>query len=181
MMLRGFLGMAAAICTLTLVGGSLGSAAAGKMAAPPTTAQVEQALGTVQGAVFPVGFYNAANAAHFTGPSYAAALTDGKQDIPVVNVTFYQGAHTYWHRHFGTCQVLVGASGHGYYQIWGQQPQKLEPGQTVTIPEGVKHWHGAAPGQMFQHISIMKPGNHTTEWLEPVDSAQYEALGKQNQ
>ena len=66
-MLRGFLGMAAAICTLTLVGGSLGSAAAGKMAAPPTTAQVEQALGTVQGAVFPVGFYNAANAAHFTG------------------------------------------------------------------------------------------------------------------
>lgn len=43
-----------------------------------------------------------------------AALTDGKK-VPVVNVTFYKGAHTYWHRHYGTCQILVGASGHGYY------------------------------------------------------------------
>lgn len=173
-----FFGMFLAIGLLTFAGGCLGSAAARELPVPPESAQVEQALRGVPGAIFPVGNYNAANKDHFTGPSYAAALADGKQDIPVVNVTFYKGAYTYWHRHFGTCQVLVGASGHGYYQIWGQQPQKLEPGQTVTIPEGVKHWHGAAPGQMFQHISIMKPGTHTTEWLEPVDSTQYEALKK---
>ncbi|WP_370821162.1 cupin domain-containing protein [Acidaminococcus massiliensis] len=104
-----------------------------------------------------------------------AALTDGKK-VPVVNVTFYKGAHTYWHRHYGTCQILVGASGHGYYQIWGQAPQKLEPGQTVTIPERVKRWHGAAPGQIFQHVVVMEPGSHTTEWLESVDDALYQSL-----
>lgn len=179
MMMRQMAGMAVILSVMTVLGGRLGSTAAEAraLAAPPAIAQVEKELRHSKGTIFPVGMYNAGNAAHFTGYSYAAALTDGKK-VPVVNVTFYRGFHTYWHRHFGTCQILVGASGHGYYQIWGQKPQKLEPGQTVTIPEGVKHWHGAAPGQNFQHVVVMEPGSHTTQWLEPVDEKTYEALAK---
>ncbi|WP_270837781.1 hypothetical protein [Mitsuokella multacida] len=48
---------------------------------------------------------------------------------------------------------------------------------TVTIPAGIKHWHGAAPGSMFQHISIMESvPKITTERLEEVNPADYEAL-----
>ena len=45
----------------------------------------------------------------------------------------------------------------------------------MTIPEGVKHWHGAQNGSWFQHLSICQEGA-TTEWLEPVDKAEYAKL-----
>ena len=47
-------------------------------------------------------------------------------------------------------------------------------GDTVNIPAGVKHWHGAAPDCWFQHLAMEAPGeNGRTEWLEPVDDAAY--------
>lgn len=136
---------------------------------------VQQRLAGEPGVVFPIGEPNTPNAAHFTGDSYVAWLSDG--GVPIGNVTFVDGAHTYWHRHHGSCQVLVAESGRGYYQIWGEEPHELRPGMTVTIPEGVKHWHGAAPHADFQHISVMKsvPGI-TTEWLEAVDSKLFDSL-----
>ena len=141
----------------------------------PVSDSVQQKLAVESGVVFPIGEPNTKNAEHFTGDSYVAWLSDG--GVPIGNVTFVDGAHTYWHRHHGSCQVLVAESGRGYYQIWGEEPQELKPGMTVTIPEGVKHWHGAAPNMNFQHISVMKsvPGI-TTEWLEEVDSEFYNAL-----
>ena len=78
-------------------------------------------------------------------------------------------------KHHGSCQVLAGVSGKDYYQIWGEEPKELLPGQSVTIPEGVKHWHGAQNGSWFQHLSIFQEGA-TTEWLEPVDKAEYAKL-----
>lgn len=136
---------------------------------PPEPTQVAAMLQHTQGAVFPVGTYNARNTAHFTGDSYVAPLTDGR--VPIVNVTFVHGAHTYWHMHHHTSQTLLAVSGKGYYQIEGQAPQVLLPGHSVTIPAGVRHWHGAAPGHMFQHIAVMEPVQGAwTEWFEPVDS-----------
>lgn len=59
--------------------------------------------------------------------------------------------------------------GEGYYQIWGEKPQKLLPGKSVTIPEGVKHWHGAAPHHTFQHVAVMeRKEGVSTEWFEAV-------------
>ena len=119
------------------------------------------------GAVFPIGVPNDRFAQYFSGPSYVALLA---REAPTVNVTFEEGAHTVWHIHHGTCQVLLGASGRGAYQIWGQPVRKLNPGDSVTIPEGVKHWHGAAPGHCFQHVAVMEAKSGIfTEWLEPVD------------
>lgn len=71
--------------------------------------------------------------------------------------------------------MLVGVSGRGWYQIWGEEPKDILPGTTVTIPENVKHWHGSQHGGWFQHLSIMSTGAGTT-WMEPVDPAEYAKL-----
>ena len=133
-------------------------------------------LNTTGGAVLPIGQSNDAYAKYFTGQSYLAALSADKS-FPVHNVTFAHGAHTFWHIHHNTCQVLIASAGRGYYQLWGESPKLLLPGQTATIPAGVKHWHGAAPGTSFQHIALMKQGDSVrTEWLEPLSEADYAAL-----
>lgn len=152
----------------------------GTSLAAPVTAQEEnlivRELARIGGAVQPIGETNDANAAHFTGQSYLANLSKDK-NLPVYNVTFAHGAHTFWHIHHKSCQVLVAAAGRGYYQIWGEEPHELLPGQTATIPAGVKHWHGAAPNCSFQHIALMQQvAGVTTEWLEPVDDSAFQNL-----
>lgn len=136
--------------------------------------EITQAIEGMGHTVFPIGKDNVAYEQYFTGKSYLAPLASG-QGIGLSNVTFAPGTINHWHIHHKSCQVLVGLSGTGWYQIWGQEPQKMMPGVTVTIPEGVKHWHGAAPDSWFQHLSIMQDGAGT-EWLEPVNEAAYKAL-----
>lgn len=121
------------------------------------------------GTVFAIGNPNSSYEKYFTGPSYLAALSDDK-NVPLFNVTFAPGVVNNWHIHHNSCQVLIGVSGHGYYQIWGEEPKKITPGMSVTIPAGVKHWHGAAKGHWFQHLAYMKNDkNVSTEWFEKVD------------
>lgn len=141
----------------------------------PPASQVQAQLEQAGGTVFPIGQPNTAYEKFFTGKTFLAPLAhDG---INVSNVTFTQGAHTYWHIHRGSCQILVPESGRGYYQIWGEEPQLLTPGVVATMPEGVKHWHGAGPNSVMQHLSIMQARpDVTTEWLEPVDEAVFAAL-----
>lgn len=65
------------------------------------------------------------------------------------------------------------------YQLEGEEPKELEPGQAVRIPPDVKHWHGAAPHEAFSHLTFMiadGTGDVTNEWLEPVDPDAYETL-----
>ncbi|MDO5532705.1 cupin domain-containing protein [Sutterella sp.] len=129
----------------------------------------------VGGAVFPIGVDNVAYAKYFTGQTYLAPLTPAGVSVGVSNVTFAPGVINHWHTHQKSCQVLVGVSGKGYYQIWGEEPKEILPGTTVTIPENVKHWHGGSHESWFQHLSIMSPGAGTT-WMEPVDPAVYAKL-----
>lgn len=137
------------------------------------TNEIIQSLQKQGGTVFPIGKSNDAYAKYFTGDTYLAPLS-GK-DVNVSNVTFAPKVINHWHKHKGSCQVLVGVSGRGYYQIWGEPAKELKPGESMVIPEGVKHWHGASKDGWFQHLSIMKEGAGT-EWLEPVDPKEYEAL-----
>ena len=124
--------------------------------------------------VFPIGSPNVNYAKYFTGKSYLHPMSSGK-GINVANVTFEPNCINNWHIHHGSCQILVGVGGIGWYQIWGQEPVKMTPGVSVTIPEGVKHWHGASGNSWFQHLSIMQDGA-TTDWLEPVDQSEYAKL-----
>jgi 4-carboxymuconolactone decarboxylase len=55
---------------------------------------------------------------------------------------------------------------------------ELRPGVVIAVPEGVKHWHGAAADSWMQHLTYhanAQPGN-SNEWLEPVDDKQYGEL-----
>ena len=121
---------------------------------------------------WPLGQPNTAFAQYFIGQSYLAVLDPA---IGLCNVTFEPGCRNNWHIHHGAQQVLLCVSGRGWYQEWDKEPVELKPGVSVTIPEGVKHWHGAAADSWMQHLTYhanAKPGN-STEWLEPVDDEHY--------
>ena len=85
-----------------------------------------------------------------------------------------------WHIHHaksGGGQLLLCTDGLGWYQEAGKSAQALHPGDVVTIPAGVKHWHGAQKDCWFSHIAVECPGEETSnEWCEPVTDAEYAAL-----
>ena len=118
-----------------------------------------------------VGSPNSAYAQYFVGKSFLQPYYGG-----VANVTFEPRCRNNWHIHHGAVQVLICVSGKGWYQEWNKPAVPLTPGTVIAIPEGVKHWHGAAADSWMQHFAIHtqeQPGA-TNEWLEPVNDRQYE-------
>ena len=128
--------------------------------------------------MFGMGKPNDAYAQYFVGNSYLNPLTSADTvGVALSNVTFEPGCRNNWHIHHadkGGGQVLIVTDGRGWYQEWGKEPQLLTPGDVVVIPEGVKHWHGAAADSWMSHIAYGVPGeNCSNEWLEPVTDDQY--------
>ena len=113
---------------------------------------------------------NTAYAQYFIGRSYVSPYGGG-----MVNVSFEPGCRNNWHIHHKQVQVLVCVYGRGWYQEWGKPAVKLEPGVIIEIPEGVKHWHGAAKDSWMQHLTYHKDVQEgaSNEWLEPVDDETY--------
>ena len=71
---------------------------------------------------------------------------------------------------------MICVDGKGWYQEEGKEAVSLSPGDVITIPAEVKHWHGAQSDSWFSHLAVECPGENTSnEWLEPVDD---EAYGK---
>lgn len=130
------------------------------------------------GGLFGLGEPNVAFAQYFVGKSYLKMLTT--EGVPVANVTFEPGCRNNWHIHRadrGGGQILLCTSGRRWYQEWGGEARELHPGDVVTIPAGVKHWHGAAKDSWFTHLAIEVPGEKTSnEWLETVTDEQYQIL-----
>lgn len=92
---------------------------------------------------------------HFTGNVYLKPMiaNDETYNFPQTNdVTFEPGARSYWHSHGG--MVIIGTGGVGYYQEEGKPAQIIKKGDVVECPEGVRHWHGAAPDSWFSQIVI---------------------------
>lgn len=88
-------------------------------------------------------------------------------------VTFEPAARTAWHTH-PLGQTLLVTAGQGLVQEWGKEIKEIHPGDIVWIPDGVKHWHGAAPGISMTHIAIAESLNGSVvEWLEHVSDEQY--------
>lgn len=128
--------------------------------------------------VFPLGPENAAYAQYFVGTSYLNMLTT--QGAVIGNVTFEPGCRNNWHIHKasqGGGQILLVTDGRGWYQQWGKPAQALRAGDVVSIPAGVKHWHGAAKDSWFTHLAVEVSGENTSnEWLEPVSDEEYDNL-----
>lgn len=132
------------------------------------------------GGFFGLGQPNDAFAQYFIGQSYLNPLTDPKKTLFMANVTFEPGCRNNWHIHHATSgggQILVCVDGKGWYQEEGKPAQSLKPGDVVTIPANVKHWHGAQADSWFSHIAVEVPAeNGSNEWCEPVDDEQYSKL-----
>ena len=128
--------------------------------------------------VFPVGQPNDAYAQYFSGKSYLHFLSD--KQVTMFNVTFEPKCRNNWHIHHATKgggQILVCVAGRGWYQEWGKPAIEMRPGDVVNIPEGVKHWHGAAKDSWFQHLAIEVPGEGiVNEWCEPISDGEYAKL-----
>lgn len=88
-------------------------------------------------------------------------------------VSFLPGARTDWHAH-PLGQTLVVTAGAGFVQQWGEAVQEIRPGDVVSIPAGVKHWHGAAPGTAMSHIAIQQSlDGRNSDWMEKVGEDHY--------
>lgn len=133
----------------------------------------------VHGGIFGMGEPNVNFAQYFIGNSYLKPLAK-TENISIANVTFEPGCRNNWHIHKATKgggQILLCIEGNGWYQEEGKKAQSLKPGDVVTIPANVKHWHGAKKDLWFSHLAIEVPGENTSnEWLEPVKDEEYETL-----
>ena len=132
------------------------------------------------GGFFGMGEPNVSYAKYFIGQSYLKPLTDPKETVFIVNVTFEPGCRNNWHIHHadkGGGQLLICVDGEGWYQEEGKPAQSLKPGDVVTIPPEVKHWHGAKKDCWFSHLAVEVPGENTSnEWCEPVMDQEYQQL-----
>ena len=111
----------------------------------------------------------------FTGTVWQDAIIEAPAParIRAVRVSFEPGARTAWHTH-PLGQTLHVLSGVGRVQGWGGPVREIRPGDTVWIPPGEKHWHGAAPTIGMVHLALHEhlDGAHAT-WLEHVSDAEY--------
>lgn len=130
--------------------------------------------------IFPIGAPNDGFAQYFIGQSYLAPVSTSQ--VGIFNVTFEPGCRNNWHIHHaksGGGQILICVGGRGLYQEWGKEAVLMLPGDVINIPEGVKHWHGAAPDSWFSHLSVEVSGEEkSNEWLEPVTDAEYRNAAK---
>ncbi|MEM8596048.1 MAG: cupin domain-containing protein [Pseudomonadota bacterium] len=111
--------------------------------------------------------------AYFTGEVYQDPVIEAPAPAQLRSlvVHFMPGARTHWHTH-PRGQTLHVLSGVGRFQTDGEALVELRPGDTVWIPPGERHWHGAAPGTAMVHIAMQEADPETgsaVTWEEAVD------------
>lgn len=114
-------------------------------------------------------------AEHFTGSGRIDPLFNAipPSQTSGARVTFEAGSRTAWHSH-PLGQTLIVTAGTGWVQQWGGQVEEMRQGDVVSIPPGVKHWHGATANRRVTHIAIQESLNgKTVEWMEKVSDEQY--------
>ena len=118
-----------------------------------------------------------APAEYFTGTVWQDPIVEAPAPacLRCSRVSFEPGARTHWHTH-PLGQTLFVVAGVGRAQTLGGPIREIRVGDTVWIPPGEKHWHGASLSIGMSHIAMQeaKDGKHV-EWLEPVTDAQYGA------
>ena len=101
---------------------------------------------------------------YFTGRVWQDTIVEAPEParMRARRVTIEPGARTPWHT-----QPLG-------QTLQGQAPQVIRPGDTVWIPPGEEHWHGAGPDTMMSHLAMQEAQDgRAADWLEQVDEADY--------
>jgi quercetin dioxygenase-like cupin family protein len=118
-----------------------------------------------------------AEAAYFTGRVWQEVVSapPAPARVRALRVTFEPGARTAWHTH-PLGQTLHVVSGVGLIGTRGGPVEVIRAGDTVWIPPGEEHWHGAAPDRMMCHLAIQEAEDgRTADWLAHVTDAEYGA------
>ncbi|MEM9552372.1 MAG: cupin domain-containing protein [Pseudomonadota bacterium] len=93
--------------------------------------------------------------------------------LRTLRVTFSAGARTAWHTH-PLGQTLFVEFGTGLVGTRDAAPRFIRAGDTVWIPPGEEHWHGAAPDNSMTHIAMQEAlDGSAANWLELVTDADY--------
>jgi quercetin dioxygenase-like cupin family protein len=106
---------------------------------------------------------------HVTGTSWNDPVLSGPDGTAIGHVFFEPGARTHWHTH-ANGQILQVTSGRGVIRARDGSGGVIAVGDTVLIPAGEEHWHGAAPDSYLVHISITR---EAPDWLEEVSEEDY--------
>jgi quercetin dioxygenase-like cupin family protein len=112
---------------------------------------------------------------YFTGTVWMDPIVNAPAParVAAARVAFEPGARTAWHTH-PLGQTLYVVSGVGRVQKLGEPVREIRAGDTVWIPPGEKHWHGAAPDHGMTHIAMQEAvDGSAVEWLEQVSDADY--------
>lgn|SRR5574341_115362 len=118
-----------------------------------------------------------APAEYFTGSAVVRPFFQGSNPsrVSAASVTFEPGARTAWHDH-PLGQTLIVSAGTGWVQQWGGPVQVIREGDVVSIPPGVKHWHGATATTSMTHLAIQEQRDGASvRWMEKVSDEQYRA------
>jgi quercetin dioxygenase-like cupin family protein len=112
---------------------------------------------------------------YFTGTVWQDPIIVAPAPARVVSarVAFEPGARTAWHTH-PLGQTLYVVFGIGRVQAKGGPIREIRAGDTVWIPPGEKHWHGASAKNAMVHIAMQESleGSHVT-WMEQVTDEEY--------
>ena len=114
----------------------------------------------------------------FTGSVWVDEIVTGTvpSRLRAFRVSFEPGARTAWHTH-PVGQTLHVVTGTGLVQLASEPVRTIQPGDTVMIAPGERHWHGAAPGNTMVHLAMQEADEAGVDvvWLEPVSDAEYSA------
>ncbi|MDA0361728.1 MAG: cupin domain-containing protein [Proteobacteria bacterium] len=111
----------------------------------------------------------------FTGTVWQDPIVEAPEPARVraLKVAFEPGARTAWHTH-PLGQTLHVVSGLGLVGLRGERPQLIKTGDTVWIPPGEEHWHGATATNSMAHIAIQEASKEgVADWLEHVSDEDY--------
>jgi quercetin dioxygenase-like cupin family protein len=112
---------------------------------------------------------------YFTGTVWQDPIiaTPAPAHLVSGRVAFEPGARTAWHTH-PLGQTLYVIFGVGLAQTKGGPIREIRAGDTVWIPPGEKHWHGASAKNAMVHIAMQESldGSHVT-WMEKVTDEEY--------
>ena len=84
---------------------------------------------------------------------------DLSKDFSINLVSFGAGARNKFHTHTYD-QVLIVTKGRGVVATESEEVEVAE-GDTILIPRGEVHWHGARPDTEFAHLSLTVPDSVT--------------------
>ena len=116
-----------------------------------------------------------ASSDYFTGTVWQDPIieADAPARVRALRVSFEPAARTAWHTH-PLGQTLHVISGIGLMGLRNEAPQLIKAGDTVWIPPGEEHWHGASAANSMMHIAIQEALNGSVAtWLEKVSDEEY--------